>query len=40
MNMEDPIEMKPKWLLRGHPKLSKIVQENPLRVKNERDMHC
>ena len=23
MNMEDPIEMKPKGLFRGHPKLSK-----------------
>ena len=23
MNMEDPIDMKPKWLFRGYPKISK-----------------
>ena len=38
--MEDPIEMKPKGLFKGYLKLSKKVQEHPLRVKIEGDIHC
>ena len=38
--MKDPTEMKPKGLLIEHPKISKKVQEHPLRVKIEGDMYC
>ena len=33
MNMEDPIEMKPKRLFRGHPKLSKKSKNTLLGLK-------
>ena len=35
MNMEDPIEMRPKGLLRGHPKLSKKSNNTSLGLKLE-----
>ena len=33
MNMENPIEMKPKGLFRGHPKLSKKSKNTTIRLK-------
>ena len=35
MNMEDPIEMIPKGLLRGYPKISKKSKNTPLGLKLE-----
>ena len=35
MNMEDPIEMRPKGLLRGHTKLSKKSKNTSLGLKLE-----